>query len=228
MCGRFALDQEMDDLISAFAAQHNRFPQWLPRWNIAPGATIPIVLERTRGVREIGPARWSLVPSWSKEITTKYPTFNARSETAAHKPTFRNSLSHHRCVIPATGFYEWAQRAGTRTPHWIERRDNAVINFAGLFSWWEDPQTRISHATTTILTRDSSGPLVDLHDRMPVFVTSEEIEPWLNPENQEGEELLMEISESTKKRSADVHYYPVAPLQGAGPHLALEDFVTPT
>jgi putative SOS response-associated peptidase YedK len=119
MCGRFSLDLDADALVQEFVAHHNRFPEWAPSWNIAPTSTIPIVLQRAVGVTEIGPARWSLIPSWSKELISQYPTFNARSETAAQKPTFREAVKHHRCLVPVSGYYEWVTVAGTKTPHYI-------------------------------------------------------------------------------------------------------------
>ena len=107
------LDSSIEELIHEFRATHNQFPEWVPRWNIAPTSHIPIVLEGPKGERSIAPARWSLIPPWSTELTVPYATFNARSETAGQKPTFRGPLEHTRCLIPATGYYEWSE-AGTK------------------------------------------------------------------------------------------------------------------
>jgi putative SOS response-associated peptidase YedK len=212
----------MDELMATFAAQHNRFPQWAPRWNIAPTATIPIVIERVRGVREIGPASWSLIPEWSTTAELKYPTFNARSETAAEKPAFRDSLRTRRCLIPATGFFEWKDINGTKTPHFIRRTDSALCAFAGLYSWWTNPENGATRATATILTRDSAHRLREVHDRMPVFVNPERFDRWLDPSAQQAEELLISVASDALELSAGFDYFPVAPLRGDGPHLITE------
>jgi len=219
MCGRFALDLDMDALIQEFVAEHNRFPDWAPRFNIAPTQMIPIVLERTPGVREVGPARWSLVPSWSRELTLKYPTFNARSETAHTKPTFRDSVKHHRCVIPVTGYYEWALEEGEKTPYFFHSTVAPLLALAGLYSWWEDPQTQTTLATTTILTRDAMGPLRDIHDRMPLVVSKDNYSTWLNPEDVGGEGLISSLLATTVKASENIAFHQVAPLRGEGASL---------
>jgi putative SOS response-associated peptidase YedK len=219
MCGRFALDAEVDELIEEFVLTHNRFPDWAPRFNIAPTQSIPIVLERTPGVRELGPARWSLVPSWSQELTLKYPTFNARSETAHSKPTFRGSVKHHRCLIPATGYYEWAVVSGTKVPHFIYSTTTPLLALAGLYSWWSDPETQITHATATILTREATGVVRDIHDRMPLLVSRDTYSTWLNPEDSGGEGLIGSLVAETEKTSNTLAFHPVAPLRGEGASL---------
>jgi putative SOS response-associated peptidase YedK len=230
MCGRFALDQSLDELMDHYAHTNNRFPQvtdalrqvWAPRWNIAPTSTIPIVIERAAGVREIGPARWSLIPSWSPTAALAYPTFNARSETAGEKPTFRDSLNHRRCLIPATAFYEWKGDKGHKTPHVIRRADSRVFSFAGLYSWWTDPENDTTIATTTILTMDSAHAVHEVHHRMPVFITQDFYDEWLDPSVLEGKNLIATASSMAVAVSADLVVYPVAPLVGDGPHLVVE------
>jgi putative SOS response-associated peptidase YedK len=219
MCGRFALDQELDDLIREFVVSENRFPAWQPNWNIPPTSTIPIVIERTQGTREIGPARWSLTPSWSQELVLPYPTFNARSETAWSKPTFRDSVTKHRCVIPARGYFEWVSDRGTKTPHFISRTDNAIFGFAGLYSWWRNPESGESVASATILTKESTGLLRSVHDRMPVLVPPVHYSSWLDPQNLKGTDLIHEMASATDSLVPEFGHYPVNPLQGNGPQL---------
>jgi putative SOS response-associated peptidase YedK len=219
MCGRFALDADLDELMEEFALTHNRFPDWAPRFNIAPTQLIPIVLEQTPGVRELGPARWSLVPSWSQELTLKYPTFNARSETAHTKPTFRDSVKHHRCLIPATGYYEWAMISDTKVPHFIYSKKAPLLAFAGLYSWRSDPETQITHATTTILTREATGVARDIHDRMPLLVSKDNYSMWLNPEDSGGAGLISSLATETEKASKNITFHQVAPLRGEGASL---------
>lgn len=219
MCGRFALDQDLDDLIREFVVQENRFPDWYPHFNMAPTSTIPIVLERQPGIREVGPARWSLTPRWSKELVLKYPTFNARSETAAEKPTFRDSVKTHRCIVPMTGYYEWSVINGTKAPSFVHRKDGAPFACAGLYSWWSDSETNHTMATATILTMESTGSLAPLHDRMPVIVSKESFSTWLDPLNPDGASLIHDVVDQTRSHIHEWEYYQVAPLRGDGPHL---------
>lgn len=221
MCGRFALDDELDELITRFVVAENRYPDWRPRFNISPGSPVPIVIERTPGARELGPATWSLIPAWSKTPTLKYPTFNARSETAGEKPTFRESVKKHRCVIPMSGYYEWALRLGVKTPHYVSWEEETLAA-AGLYTWWSDPETGVSRATATILTRDAESSIQDIHERMPVFVDDADLADWLDPENTDGSGLIERISETTKRLAARLRYYPVAPLRGEGAELIQE------
>jgi len=216
MCGRFSLDLDTDALVQEFVAQHNRFPEWAPSWNIAPTSTIPIVVERNPGVTEIGPARWSLIPSWSKEPNSRYPTFNARSETAAQKPTFREAVKHHRCLVPVSGYYEWVTVAGTKTPHYIHDPLARVFSLAGLYSWWHNPSTNEMIATATILTRQAAPALFHIHPRMPIVVASEHYSRWLNPEDHEGAALITALSDHSLSASERLTYYPIAPLRGDG------------
>lgn len=217
-CGRFALDHTADDLVREFSVVTNHVPGWVPRWNIAPTTAVPIVLERA-GVRELGPARWSLVPRCAPQLTLKYPTFNARSETAAVKPSFRDSVAHHRCLIPACGYFEWVSAEGVKTPHYIYHPATPVLAFAGLYSWWRDPQSGHTQATATILTRDSAGPLTEVHHRMPLMVPPARYSRWLSATEHDGARMIEEISEATLELAEGFTHHLVAPLAGDGPAL---------
>ena len=219
MCGRFALDQTTDAVVAEFVAQTNRFPEWFPRWNIAPTTTIPIVVNSESSGRLVGPARWSLVPSWSKELTLTFPTFNARSETAAEKPTFRGSVNSHRCIVPISAYYEWTSIGVSKAPHLIHRPDMTLVGLAGLYSWWTNPSTGEMLATATILTRDSAGILQTIHDRMPIALEPEDYDRWLDTSSATGAELIDEVSQKAA-RAADLwDHYEVSTLRGDGPHL---------
>jgi putative SOS response-associated peptidase YedK len=210
MCGRFALDQTSDQLIAAFLVQENRYPTWAPHWNIAPTSIIPILTKQRPGVLSLESARWSLVPPWATELKLPYPTFNARSESAAEKPTFRAALKSTRCVIPASGFYEWTTVQGQKTPHFIRDAEAPLLLFAGLASWWSGPEHPDPIATATILTMDSAGPLTPIHSRMPVLVAEDFFDAWLNPENQHGQELLHETCARTLHLVETLQVDPVA------------------
>ncbi len=205
--------------MAEFVAQTNRFPEWFPRWNIPPTTTIPIVVTTESGERVVSPARWSLVPSWSKELTLTFPTFNARSETAAEKPTFRGSVNSHRCIVPISAYYEWTSISGSKAPHLIHRPDRPLVGLAGLYSWWTSPDTGAMIATTTILTRDSAGILSTIHDRMPIALEPEDYGRWLDPDASDGEALIAEVSEAGARHADRWDHCEVSPLRGDGPHL---------
>jgi len=219
MCGRFALDQTTDALIAEFVASTNRFPLWAPRWNIAPTSTIPIVVTNDDGERIVGPARWSLVPPWSTELTLKYPTFNARSETAAEKPTFRGSVNKFRCIVPISGYYEWTSMGGTKQPHFVYRPGQAVVGLAGLYSWWTNPASGEMIATATILTREGAGVLAEVHDRMPIALEPDDQDRWLSRDHSDGGSIISDVSETAARNANSWDHYEVAPLRGDGPEL---------
>ena len=216
MCGRFALDQELDDLISAFVVEHNRFPDWAPRWNIAPTTMVPLIIDSADG-RSLGPARWSLTPSWSDTLDSPYPTFNARSETAATKPTFRTAVARHRGIVPATAYYEWRSAEGIKTPHVIRPADGSLFAFAGLYSIWAKGDQPV--VTATILTRDAPESLSWIHPRSPVPLPRDAWAWWLDPERVGDESLVSRAVGASQSLLESATAYPVAPLRGDGPEL---------
>jgi putative SOS response-associated peptidase YedK len=220
VCGRFALDIELDDLISEFVANEHRIPDWAPHWNMAPTATIPIVIDRAGGdapLRTIGPARWSLTPSWSPTLELKYPTFNARSESAAEKPTFKDAVTHHRALIPATAYYEWHTDGSVKTPYAIRPANASLFAFAGLYSVWSAGEVAV--VTATMLTADATDELSWLHPRRPMALPQKMWNTWLDPRLSGTHELLNDAVASSRAHMAHVEYYRVAPLKGDGPEL---------
>jgi putative SOS response-associated peptidase YedK len=173
VCGRYTLYHDEEDLTSLFGLAE--FPLEA-RYNIAPTQHAPIVRE-AGGARERLDARWGLLPHWVKDPTSfKTLLFNGRCETAAEKPSFRDALARSRCVVPASGFYEWAKRDGSKQPHHIVRRDGAPLLFAGLYSL--HPQ---AGPTFTILTTSPNRAVEELHDRMPVILEGGDLPRWLDP-----------------------------------------------
>lgn len=189
-----------------------------PSWNVKPTQTIPVVAGSSPE-RRLTPARWSLVPPWADDLKLKFPTFNARIETAAEKPTFRASVQSKRCLIPFDGYYEWLTEGSIKTPHYVHRVDDQPLAIAGLYSWWRKPNTDEWHLTATILTRDSAGPISWLHDRMPVLLPIELLDDWLDTEISGDAALLRSVSEASLGLVDALDVYPVAPLRGDGPEL---------
>ena len=226
MCGRVIVDydENMD------VASNTELAQWLtqrpegyePNWNLKPTQQIPIAFsDHKDGALRFEYAYWSLVPIWSKTLKTKYPTFNARSETAAEKASFKASVKTRRCIVPVTGFYEWTGPKTDRTPHAIFGPE-PILPLAGLYSWWHEPEAPDDegwHLTATILTRASAGVMAPLHDRMPIFLANELLSDWLDP-TIEGDQLLVDaIAEASLPTAHQLTQYAVRPLRGNNPEL---------
>lgn len=230
MCGRFAMDKETDDMIQEFVAEGGDFRNWRPSYNISPTDQIPVFLESKRkdepSVRRLELARWSLVPSWSKELKTKVPTFNARAETAAEKPMFKASVASRRAIVPAIGYYEWQTDPVTKkkTPYFIHARDGELLGFAGLYAWWADPALERDdperwHLTATILTSDAVQTLADIHDRNPVPLPRELWDHWVDPTVVGDQDLLDEAVRAALPVAGDLVFDRVGPVTGDSPEL---------
>jgi putative SOS response-associated peptidase YedK len=225
VCGRGVVTVSGSELSRLFRAEilDPRLPE--ASWNVKPTQTIPLVV----GVlpeRRITPARWSLVPPWSPELKLRFPTFNARSETAAEKPTFRASVINKRCVVPFDGYYEWnTVKAGavpnSKTPFYIHSSDSVPLFLAGLYSWWRDPESLEWQLTATVLTRASTGDLAAIHDRMPVLVTPEMLDDWLDPDVVGNAQLIEAVSVGGVSELSRLVFDQVAPLRGDGPELII-------
>lgn len=154
-----------------------------PRYNIAPSQPIPAVRTDRQGQRELALFQWGLIPSWSKEPAIGARMINARAETAAEKPAFRAAMRRRRCLIPADGFYEWAQAGASKQPHYIQMKDGQPFAFAGQWELWcgEDGSEIESCA---ILTTEANPLLKPIHHRMPVILRPEDYGRWMDPENE--------------------------------------------
>jgi putative SOS response-associated peptidase YedK len=184
MCGRFVVAGAAVDLVEMFDIDLVAPHQPGPSFNVAPTDRVSIILD-TIGknaaiddppVRRLESARWGLVPIWSKDLSKGASAINARIETAAEKSTFATAVKKRRAIVPATGYYEWALTEGVKRPHFIHMPDGQPMVFAALYEWWRDPaETEDSNnkwlLSTSILTRDATGRLAGIHDRMPVFLS---------------------------------------------------------
>jgi len=188
VCGRYELHTQPAALALAFGVP---FPATLgPRYNIAPMQQVPVVRLDHTGVRELAHVRWGLVPRWAKDPAIGAKMINARAETLADKPSFRTALKHHRCLIPADGFYEWmTSPSGTKQPIHIGMRDRAPFAFAGLLERWLSPAGDVLD-TCTIITTQANALLSPLHDRMPAIVPPELYRRWLDVANMDVADLL--------------------------------------
>ncbi|MBP2673320.1 MAG: hypothetical protein H6Q84_160 [Deltaproteobacteria bacterium] len=178
MCGRFTLFASMPVLSKMFDAPGSG--DLAPRYNIAPSQTILAVrVSPATGLRDFLRARWGLVPSWSKDPSIGNRLINARSETVHVKPAFRSAFRDRRCLIPASGFFEWRRIDGRKQPYFIRMRDGSPFALAGLWEPGKEPEDPVG--TCAILTTESNSVVSPLHDRMPVIVGPDRYEQWLAP-----------------------------------------------
>ena len=188
MCGRYVMPD--DDAIGEYWAIscRIRLPTCLPRFNVAPTAQVPILVRNNADGLELKLARWGLIPSWWQKDKPPSLTFNARSEDAAQKPTWRDSLKTTRCLMPARGWYEWnpnepaldaAGREG-KQPYFLFCPESPVIAFAGIWSVWGRPGSA-PMLSCALLSRKAAPGISSIHPRMPAVVKPENFSPWLDP-----------------------------------------------
>ena len=194
MCGRYVLEGPVSrvqnffdaDLTEAFDDYANGC------YNIAPTMQIPVVRINRKGERVLIRHRWGLIPSWAKDATIGAKLNNARGETVHEKPSFRKGFKHFRCLIPASGYYEWqAPPQGSKErkqPFYISARDGLQLPIAGIWSSWRSPNGEVIE-TASIITQEARGELETIHSRMPVFMPPDRWDLWLNPRNTDVNEL---------------------------------------
>ena len=200
MCGRFVLFTTGEDLLEQVSALPGvgevAAPDGTPgpRYNVAPTQTVPII-RVNETLAQVDPARWGLFPHWKKDDSGP-PLFNARGETVAEKPSFRDAFKRNRSLMVLDGYYEWASSAGAqdaesggksrpkKQPYYVRRADGGMLWAAGLWA------TGLDQLSTTMVTTDSVGQIAWLHDRLPRFLADDEIEQWLHGTPEEAKELL--------------------------------------
>ena len=204
MCGRYAQAQGMDEIIERFDLDSSLVDKSLPlNWNIAPTNEIYIIRKNQSG-RVLDSASWGIIAPWQKNLTearnSQSHAINARSESIHEKPTFRQAFRTTRCLIPATGYYEWATSLGKyppKQPFYICSQDEGKsLSIAGIWSTWKS-ESGAETQSAAIITREAVGELATIHSRMPVFMPKDRWDSWLDPKNREIETLisLMDISD---------------------------------
>ena len=239
MCGRFALDSRSGEFLDQLIADHivyavNKPEEFVPRYNIKPSNRVATILHSSKmDSMVLASARWGYVPNWAASISdAPRTTFNARSESAMNRESdgrasmWRTPLTNgRRCIIPATGYYEWTGPKKARIPHWIYPADT-TMGFAGLYNWWTNPALP-SHdpqrmtLTATMLTMPSVAHLAHIHDRNPLALPVDAWWLWLDPHASGSQELVDAMVERSQPLMSQLLEYEVAPLgaQGDGPVL---------
>jgi putative SOS response-associated peptidase YedK len=191
MCGRFVQRYTWDDIQDLYELPDGPAPNLQAHYNVAPTDPVNVVKLAT-GAPELVSMR--LVPWWWKKPLKQLPaSFNARAESVVDKPMFRDAFKRHRCIIPASGYYEWLKSPDGRQPYFINAADGSVLSFAGLWDRWKNPETGEPMISCTIIVTDANALTRLIHDRMPVVLDKAEIGPWLNGEA--GIELLRPAAE---------------------------------
>ncbi|HEX5047662.1 MAG TPA: SOS response-associated peptidase [Gammaproteobacteria bacterium] len=182
MCGRFALFATPEQLVEYFELFERPSLGLEPHFNITPGQAVAAVRVGRDGRRRLDVLQWGLVPFWAKDRRIGYKLINARLESLADKPAFREALSRRRCLIAASGFYEWADagEGAKRRPHFVRTTDDTLLAFAGLWERWRGADGAPLE-TCTIVTTAANAALAPIHDRMPLAVARADLATWLDP-----------------------------------------------
>ena len=187
MCGRFMQERPVSDLAEIFGAEP-LVEDPGGRYNVAPTDEAIVVVEREER-RALTSYRWGLIPHWAANAKIASRTFNARAETVATAPVFRDSFRRKRCLVPVDGFYEWRREGTVRQPYRVFRSDGRPLVLAGLWAGWRDPATDDVRRTFTIVTTTPNATVAGLHDRMPVIVPDDAWGRWLDPRPADPGEL---------------------------------------
>lgn len=191
MCARYTMRVPAESVRDLFNV--DEVPEMEPRFNVAPTDIMPVISNRRDGERQVRLMKWGLIPRWAKDPSVGTKMINAKSETAFEKPAFKYAIAHHRCLIPADGFYEWddvpieeADLFGTtnskktrKQPYHFTIDGGRPFAFGGLYERWEDMKGQPLYSFT-ILTCEPNAVVASLHDRMPVIVRPENYEKWLD------------------------------------------------
>lgn len=180
MCGRYALKlfrQDMEAIFAVIRSLENWEPK--PSYNVFPTKSMPVVRLDSQGKRELVSMRWGLLPSWCKGPKNSPQLHNARSDSVAVKPSFRSAFKQRRCLVPASGFYEWETfRPEAKQPHLIKMRSDQPFAMAGIWETWHDEQGK-GIESYSIITTEPNSLIATFHDRMPVILSRDDWDEWL-------------------------------------------------
>jgi putative SOS response-associated peptidase YedK len=186
MCGRFTLRSPPQAVAEAFALPD--VPELFPRFNIAPGEPVAVVRQKARAEgRELVLLRWGLIPPWAGDPSIGDRLVNARSETAATKPSFRRAFRSRRCLVVADGFYEWRRTNGRKQPYFVGLKNDRPFGLAGLWEQWEKGDDPVE--SCTVLTTEANELMHPIHERMPVILPPDQYGLWLDPRCQDTDKL---------------------------------------
>ena len=182
MCGRYAIHANPEVVALQFAL--DEAPEFKPSYNVCPGTEVLVVRTDREGRRVARQHRWGLIPHWAKDPAIGNKLANARGESLAERPAFRDAFRQWRCLVPASGFYEWQTRAGRKYPWYIRPLDAELFALAGITALWRGVRS------VSLITTDPNPLMRPIHDRMPVIVAPEDYAAWLDPRQRDARELM--------------------------------------
>jgi putative SOS response-associated peptidase YedK len=189
MCGRFTNRAQPEQIRSEFKVGRKNPDIYQPKYNIAPAQTIQVVFEPEKE-RIVTGLKWGLVPAWAKDSDIGNRMINARAETLTEKPSFREAFKKRRCIIPASGFYEWQKKgSAAKQPFYFYLPEKEVFGFAGLWEEWINKETGDVLETCIIITTEANEVLKPVHDRMPVILQAADYDEWLDSRENNTEKL---------------------------------------
>jgi putative SOS response-associated peptidase YedK len=206
MCARYRLSrrkQILEEYFDSVSGDEN----WEPRYNIAPTQAVPVIRQNPQKlVRELSLVRWGLIPTWARNASGAARMINARSETVATLPAFRDAFKSRRCLVPADAFYEWQHAGKIKQPYCFEVKGGELFAFAGIWDGWKDPGGEVVE-TCSILTTAANSVTSAIHDRMPVILDPDSYDLWLDP----GMNSVRAASELLKPYNPErMRCYPIA------------------
>ena len=201
MCGRYSL-VPTESLAARFDIQQQQLTL-VPRYNVAPSQSMPVVVRNSPN--RLVEMQWGLIPSWSKEPRAQFSTINARAETITKSPVFRGPFKSRRCLVPASGFFEWQRTERGKQPFCIRLKDEDLFAFAGLYDIWHDAEGNELYSYTVITTTPNDL-VASIHNRMPVILRQEDEDVWLDKESDPAQLLALLKAYPADKMEA----YPVS------------------
>ncbi len=202
MCGRFTLLRTWAELVRLYRiAETAPPPNWPARYNVTPTQAVAVVHAGEAGGRRLSAMRWGLVPAWAKDLGIGARMINARAETLAEKPAFRQALRSRRCLIPADGFYEWQPQPGSgKRPCYMAAADGGPLTFAGLWERWDRAADGVPVFSCTIVTVAANDLLRPVHDRMPAILDDEAQQAWLGDAGTTVDAVLARLQPAPPER----------------------------
>ena len=188
MCGRYAFYQNWNEFLETYDIEAPHVEDWSPVFNAAPTMNLPVVFH-SGGRRVADTFRWGLIPHWSTDEKIGYKMINARAETIADKPAFRKPFASQRCLVPASGFFEWRKEGKQKQSYFIRFEDESPMLFAGLYDEWTSKEDGEVVTTFTIITTEVNTHIAELHDRMPAIVPQKHVDDWLGQEMRDKDYL---------------------------------------
>jgi putative SOS response-associated peptidase YedK len=185
MCGRFTFDIPLEVLVEIFGLKEVMAVR--SSYNIAPTQQVAVV-RQVSDHNSLVPMKWGLVPHWAKDPAIGSQMINARAETVAEKPSFRHAIKYHRCIVPASGFFDWKHEGKSKQPYYFRMKNGRPFGFAGIWEEWKAPDGSLLD-TFSILTTTANDLVATVHERMPVILPPEEYGTWLNKHLTDPEEL---------------------------------------